>query len=94
MELKFFSFRKLQYARNRLHLHLFFSFFLKATMFVVKEFLFYDGTALPNDIVFSPEGTYVKEHIVSTNAKRYTNTIDIFFFSSGFVKHSQVLDCT
>lgn len=48
-------------------MHLFFSFFLKGAMFVVKEFSFVDGTAMAIDVVTKGGETYVKEHNVSSN---------------------------
>lgn len=52
-------------------MHLFASFILRIIMYLVKEFLFVDGIALPTDIVYiHGKGNYVKEHHVSMNNKK------------------------
>ncbi|GLV40041.1 Diuretic hormone 44 receptor 2 [Carabus blaptoides fortunei] len=59
----FCCFKKLQCARNCLHLHLFLSFSLKAFMTLLKDSLFVEGIALAEDLVLiDGKNTYVKEH--------------------------------
>lgn len=44
-------FRKLQCARNRLHLHLFISFSMRAFTAILKDFLFLKGVAMSSNLV-------------------------------------------
>ncbi|KAK3908099.1 Parathyroid hormone/parathyroid hormone-related peptide receptor, partial [Frankliniella fusca] len=55
------SIKKLRCPRNNLHLHLFASFMLRATMFLVKDVLFVQGLGLPADVKLN--GDEVEEFI-------------------------------
>lgn len=58
--------RKLRNPRNRLHMHLFTSFIMRAFMALLKDWLFVDGLGLPWDIVqVDGINTFVKDHNVS-----------------------------
>ncbi|GJQ65293.1 hypothetical protein Trydic_g7413 [Trypoxylus dichotomus] len=59
----FLTIKRLQCARNILHMHLFASFIVRIIMYLIKEFLFVDGIALPTDIVYiHGKGNYIKQH--------------------------------
>ncbi|XP_051174636.1 glucagon receptor-like [Leptopilina boulardi] len=60
----FYLHKKLQNTRNRLHMHLFASFILRAFMALLKNWLFVEGTGLPEDI-FLNDGQ--KVFIVQSN---------------------------
>lgn len=57
--------RKLRCARNRLHLHLFLSFALKAIVSLMKDYLFVEGIVLFSDVVVDGNNKYIKEHNVN-----------------------------
>ncbi|XP_033231705.1 glucagon-like peptide 1 receptor, partial [Belonocnema kinseyi] len=60
--LTFFLHRKLQNPRNRLHMHLFASFIVRAFMALFKDWLFLEGTGLSTDFVYvGGEKMFIKE---------------------------------
>lgn len=57
--------RKLRNPRNRLHMHMFGSFIMRASMSILKNWLFIDGVGMSWDIVIVDEQTtFIKEKIV------------------------------
>lgn len=61
-----FDFRKLQCARVKLHMHLFISFIMRATMSYLKDILFYKGIALYSDVEYANgQMVEVNPHCVS-----------------------------
>lgn len=58
--------RKLRNPRNRLHMHLFASFIMRAFMALLKDWLFVDGVGLAWDVVsVDGKSTFIKEHNVN-----------------------------
>ncbi|XP_043663969.1 secretin receptor-like isoform X1 [Vespula pensylvanica] len=54
--------RKLRNPRNRLHMHLFTSFMMRAFMALLKEWVFIDGIGLAWDIILlNDDGVFIKE---------------------------------
>ncbi|XP_043480163.1 secretin receptor-like [Leptopilina heterotoma] len=61
----FYLHRKLQNSRNRLHMHLFASFILRAFISLLKDWLFVEGTGLTEDFVFRDgEKFFISQHNV------------------------------
>ncbi|KAF5284992.1 hypothetical protein FQR65_LT02303 [Abscondita terminalis] len=59
----FISIKKLQCTRNKLHMHLFASFILRAFMSLLKDLIFVEGVAMKSDLVYNDgKLTYTKEH--------------------------------
>ncbi|KAK4887046.1 hypothetical protein RN001_003317 [Aquatica leii] len=59
----FISVKKLQCARNKLHMHLFASFIMRAFMSLLKDSLFVEGIAMKSDLVYNNgKLKYTKEH--------------------------------
>lgn len=58
-------FRKLRNPRNRLHMHLFASFIMRAFMALIRDWVFVDGIRLAVDIVYVDEkNAFIKERNV------------------------------
>jgi len=57
--------RKLRNPRNRLHMHLFASFIMRAFMALLKDWSFIDGIGLAWDVVFvDGKSAFIREHNV------------------------------
>ncbi|XP_048509630.1 secretin receptor-like [Athalia rosae] len=55
--------RKLRNPRNRLHMHLFVSFIMRAFMALLKDWLFVDGIGLAWDVIMvDGKSAFIKEH--------------------------------
>lgn len=58
----FLFIRKLRNSRNRLHMNLFLSFIMRASMALLKDWLFVDGVGLSWDVVsVDGKSTFIKE---------------------------------
>lgn len=69
--------RKLRNPRNRLHMHLFASFIMRAFMALLKDWSFIDGIGLAWDVVFVDGKTaFIRER----NVKRINTIILLFQF--------------
>ncbi|EZA47641.1 Secretin receptor [Ooceraea biroi] len=53
--------RKLRNPRNRLHMHLFVSFIMRAFMALLKDWVFVEGIGLAWDVVFVGTSAFIKE---------------------------------
>jgi parathyroid hormone receptor 1 len=60
-----FKFRKLRCPRNTLHMHLFASFILRASMGLLKDSLFVEGVGFSSDVVVKGGETYFSQQEVS-----------------------------
>lgn len=69
--------RKLRNPRNRLHMHLFASFIMRAFMALLKDWSFIDGIGLAWDVVFvDGKSAFIRER----NVKRIDTIILLFQF--------------
>ena len=97
-------FRKLHCTRNTVHLNLFLSFILRASLAFLRENLMVDGLGLPIDVTVGPNGTvtFNPEGTVSGHlqmSKQFTVTLLVtyvlmiacsaFTATEGTNKHSQ-----
>jgi len=64
--------RKLRNPRNRLHMHLFASFIMRAFMVLLKDWVFVEGIGLAWDVAFAETDAFITER----NVKNAIHAID------------------
>lgn len=77
--------RKLRNPRNRLHMHLFASFIMRAFMALLKDWSFIDSIGLAWDVVFvDGKSAFIREHNVKKTYNyllNYSNSIITFSYN-------------
>ncbi|XP_012151748.1 secretin receptor [Megachile rotundata] len=58
--------RKLRNPRNRLHMHLFASFIMRAFMALIRDWIFVDGVGLAVDVVYVDKNAFIKQRNFQT----------------------------
>lgn len=57
-------FRKLRNPRNKLHMHLFASFIMRAFMTLVRDWIFVDGISRTVDVIYVENYAFIKQRNV------------------------------